>query len=130
MAKFGFEAGRVGDHEKKPREGLKELQGRRIVRAKVDPMPARSVPDPLPCAKAGKLSEAEYHRVMSFAEEYGLLSRERDGTPNRLYNFRILVSVAARIGFLFTWFSDPNRQTRPPGFSYRPAKATKLEAFG
>ena len=56
-------------------ERLQKLAGKFYIRAKVDPNPSRVVPKPLPAIQHTHMVPKDYHRVMSFAEEYGLLSR-------------------------------------------------------
>ena len=77
MNKFGFEVGKAG----KGGDGLKALEGKAFVRQKLDthnvyqlPEGRRSIP-----VQDTVSSEEEYTRIMQFAEQYGLLGRERQG---------------------------------------------------
>eukprot|EP00966_Prymnesium_polylepis_P051258 1186395-Prymnesium_polylepis.1 len=83
MNKCGLEVLVAGKGDHKLQGSLAGLSKKSFVRAKVDPQPARKAPSVLPAVQ-DTIGPEEYHRVMAFAEEYGLMGRPRHGNlcPN------------------------------------------------
>jgi hypothetical protein len=78
MNKCGLEVLVAGKGDHKLQGSLAGLSKKSFVRAKVDPQPARKAPSVLPAVQ-DTIGPEEYHRVMAFAEEYGLMGRPRHG---------------------------------------------------